>query len=361
MWIQTEPAIDRSLEYRSCQANSSKICHGILVIHAFSGCNKTSRIHSVRKPVFLEKYGKSNEFQKLATIFLDPSANKDDIIGAEEQLMLSIVAVTNKQKTMDEKRFADYYKKLKGKPAVKPESLGPSSDASAKHSESVYHTVWSWCGNDLPPEQWGWRMSNGMCLPLQITKPPAPHELLKWIRCGCKIKCTTRWTCITYRLKCQGVSCMYASDERECCVKSLSSATWMWKYNTLTVTASGNTLYSWDCVHFYPCIQFQKLFLNCRKNIWKVPVMELIFSNFAVSLSVYISVAASVNFLFCASLNFSIKTLLLQKVLWSLMQIWYANADFKKSLYVCVHTKTIPWKFRLLNPKNSQVIYPWSL
>ena len=77
----------------------------------------------------------------MATIFLDPSANKDDIIDAEEQLMLSIVAVTNKQKTMDEKRFADYYKKLKGKPAVKSESLGPSSHASAKHSKSVYHTV----------------------------------------------------------------------------------------------------------------------------------------------------------------------------------------------------------------------------
>ena len=59
----------------------------------------------------------------------------------------------------------------------------------------------------------------------------------------------------------------------------------------------------------------KQVFLNCRQNISKVPVMELMFSNFAVSLSVHISVAASVNFLFCASLNFSIKTKLLQKVL----------------------------------------------
>ena len=46
-----------------------KICHGILVIHAFSGCDTTSRIHSVEKSAILEKYQKSNQFQKLATIF----------------------------------------------------------------------------------------------------------------------------------------------------------------------------------------------------------------------------------------------------------------------------------------------------
>ena len=128
------------------------ICHGILVIHAFSGCNTTSRIHSVGKPAVLEKYRKSNQFQKLETIFLHPSANKGDIIDIGERLMLSITGATKKEKTMDEKRLADCYKKLGGKSAVKPESLGPTSDATVKHSERVCHTVQSWCGNDLPPE-----------------------------------------------------------------------------------------------------------------------------------------------------------------------------------------------------------------
>ena len=69
----------------------------------FSGCDTTSRIHSVGKPAVLEKYRKSNEFQKLTTIFLNPSANKGDIIDAGEQLMLSITGATKKEKTMDEK------------------------------------------------------------------------------------------------------------------------------------------------------------------------------------------------------------------------------------------------------------------
>ena len=37
------------------------------------------------------------------------------------------------------------------------------------------------------------------------------------------------------------------------------------------------------------------------------------------------------------------------------------NADLKFSLHVCVHIKTIPWKFCILDPKNSWVIYLWTL
>ena len=39
----------------------------------------------------------------------------------------------------------------------------------------------------------------------------------------------------------------------------------------------------------------------------------------------------------------------------------YTNADLKIWLYVWVHVKAMPWKFHTLNPKNSQVIYPWIL
>ena len=64
----------------------SKIFHGILVIHAFSGSDTTSRIHSVGKPAVLEKYWKINQFQKLTTIFFDLSANKGHIIDAGNNL-----------------------------------------------------------------------------------------------------------------------------------------------------------------------------------------------------------------------------------------------------------------------------------
>ena len=36
----------------------------------------------------------------------------------------------------------------------------------------------------------------------------------------------------------------------------------------------------------------------------------------------------------------------------------YTNVDLKIFVYVCVHIKTLPWKFCILNPKNSRVIIP---
>ena len=112
---------------------------------------------------------------------------------------------------MDEKCLADYYNNLGGKSAVKPGSLGPTSNATAKHSERVCHTIQSWCGDDLTPEQLEWKMSNGngMYLSVQMTKPLTLHELLKVIRCGCKIECTTRCTCITFGLKCTSICTGY--------------------------------------------------------------------------------------------------------------------------------------------------------
>ena len=55
--------------------------------------------------------------------------------------MLSTSGTTKKEMTMDEKCIIDYYKKLGGKSALKFESLGSTSDATAKHSERVYHTL----------------------------------------------------------------------------------------------------------------------------------------------------------------------------------------------------------------------------
>ena len=44
---------------------------------------------------------------------------------------------------------------------------------------------------------------------------------------------------------------------------------------------------------------------------------------------------------------------------WSSLNVYLWR--LKISLYVCVHTKTMPLKFRILNPKNSRVICSWNL
>ena len=81
--------------------------------------------------------------------FVESSTRKCDIIDAGKQVMLSITDATQKEKTMDQKHLADFYKKLGGKSSDKPESPVPTPDATANLSEKVYHTVQNWCGNDI--------------------------------------------------------------------------------------------------------------------------------------------------------------------------------------------------------------------
>ena len=114
---------------------------------------------------------------------------------------------------MDERRFANYCKELGGKSSIKPESLGPTSDSTAQHSLRIYHQIQSWRGVELDAEEWGFEFKQGKLLPIQMTKPPAPDELLKIIRCSYKVDCT----CIVYGLQCttvytgcRGVSCQHS-------------------------------------------------------------------------------------------------------------------------------------------------------
>ena len=193
---------------------TDNVCDGLLLIHAITGCDTTSRVHTIGKASVLHKFQKSTRFRELSAIFLSESSSKEDIVDAGEKLILQILGASKKENSMDELRLANCYRKLGGKSAVKPQSLGPTSDATAQHSPRVYHQVQAWQGRDLIPEEWAWILANGKLMPVKITLPPAPQELLKIIRCTCKVECTPRCTCVTYGLKCttictgcRGVSC----------------------------------------------------------------------------------------------------------------------------------------------------------
>ena len=155
------------------------VCEGLLVVHAISGCDTTSRIHGVGKAAVLRKYKNSKRFQKLAKLFMEEMAGKEALVEAGEKIMLLINGGTKREATMNELRMVNYYKTLEGKSAVKPQLLGPTSDATALHSLRVYHQVQTWLGKNLDPRDWGWAIVNGKMMPIKMTRAPAPQELLK--------------------------------------------------------------------------------------------------------------------------------------------------------------------------------------
>ena len=64
-----------------------------------------------------------------------------------------------------------------------------------------------WKGNELKPEEWGWKFVDGQLRPKLSDLPPAPDDLLKTIRCNCKKDCSSaRCTYKRHKLECS-VSC----------------------------------------------------------------------------------------------------------------------------------------------------------
>ena len=58
----------------------------------------------------------------------------------------------------------------------------------------------------MKPEEWGWHIVDGKCLPMQTDKPAAPAELLDIIYCSCKtLSNTKRCTCRQHGLQCSAV------------------------------------------------------------------------------------------------------------------------------------------------------------
>ena len=183
----------------------NNICNGLLVIHAISGCDNTSRVSNIGKVSVLHKYKQSKKFQRLAAVFLNEFSNKEDIVDAGEKLMLEISGASKGEESMDDFRFLNYNRIKKSKSPVKLQLLGPTSDATAQHSLRVYHQVQAWKGRDLVPFEWGWTLNSGKVMPVKMTLPPVPPELLKVIRCSCETECKDNCTCVQYKLKCSAL------------------------------------------------------------------------------------------------------------------------------------------------------------
>ena len=90
-----------------------------------------------------------------------------------------------------------------GNVCLQPENLPPTSSAASFHSLRVYLQVQEWKQNQLRPQDWGWRLSDGRLLPILTDRPPAHQSLLEMIRSNCRTYCNTqRCSCKKHGLEC---------------------------------------------------------------------------------------------------------------------------------------------------------------
>ena len=108
---------------------------------------------------------------------------------------------------------------------IQPKTLPPISVASKFHSLCVYYQVQEWkgAGDGLLPEEWGWKESEEMFVPVTTDLLPAPDDLLRIIRCNCHTDCgTMRCSCKKHGIacsivcgNCKGSGCMNSTPNED--------------------------------------------------------------------------------------------------------------------------------------------------
>ena len=182
-----------------------EVCSNMLFIHAILGCDTTSRLYGIGKGVSLKKFFASQHFRDQAQVFNNTSASKEDVVAAGEK---ALVCVYNgkSDEGLDSLRYRRYCEKVATNTSqVQPQSLPPTSAAARYHSLRVYIQVQQWkgVGETMSAEEWGWKASERLLLPIMTHLPPAPQALLQIVRCNCSTDCSSlRCTCRKHNLEC---------------------------------------------------------------------------------------------------------------------------------------------------------------
>ena len=178
------------------------ICDNLLFAHAILGCDTTSRLFGIGKPVALKKLKSSEHFRQQASVFKHPCATHDDIVTAGENALVCLYNGKPGDR-LDALRLQRFHQKVSSSTTcVKPRNLPPTSSAAQYHSQRVYHQVQQWSGVDMCAEDWGWKISDGKMFPVHTNLKPSPEYLLEAINCSCKTDCTGRCGCVKYGLQC---------------------------------------------------------------------------------------------------------------------------------------------------------------
>jgi 5'-3' exonuclease len=136
-----------------------ELCSQLLFIHAFTGCDTTSRVFGIGKKSAFQKLVKGDPTLKsCANTFLVPS-QKGDVI---EDIGSQAMAVMFGGKCTDSLALVRYNmftkKVVSSKSFVTPERLAPTASSTKFHCLRSYYQIMVWIGSegDMDVTNWGW-------------------------------------------------------------------------------------------------------------------------------------------------------------------------------------------------------------
>ncbi|KAK4885772.1 hypothetical protein RN001_002043 [Aquatica leii] len=194
-FLKPGKAQQRSEIYSSKSLSAYPKCQNyILFLHATTGCDTKSAMFRRGKNSVLKLFEKK-DLVDCAKVFTEIDSSPQTIITKGIQFLLAVYGAPKKNRLHRQVRIFNICEKY-------------------KKQKAIYYQVQTWEGNQLNPEDWGWKLINNTLELIQTLLPPAPEKLLNTIFCNCKKGCSTKFGCKKVGLQCssactncQGLSC----------------------------------------------------------------------------------------------------------------------------------------------------------
>ena len=203
---------DKNTKIREWQINAlqtslgEKLCYLLPIIHAIGGCDTTSRLYGIGKGLPLKKAMSNSSFAKQLEQVLDCST-REEMKTSGEKVLVELYGGKNTE-SLDSLRIRKFKDKVvRCASSVEIQNLPPSLDAGQYHIYRAFYQAKCWMSKDeecaLRAVDWGWQDLQGKLVPKTMDCQPAPHNILKLIRCQCEGDCSTnRCSCRKQGLKC---------------------------------------------------------------------------------------------------------------------------------------------------------------
>ena len=180
----------------------TEAAENLLVCHAMSGCDTTSRLRGVGKPAGVSSSLIDGIFKDACKTVMTPRSKHQEIAVAGEKALLRIYEGKSNEKTLNDVRVRQFTMRVASAIAfVQAERLPPTLAAAKYHFYRCYLQIMKWQDTSdwRKPEEWGWHLSSSrnMYLPIMTDASPAPENLLKMVRCQCSSGC--EWFRCNYR------------------------------------------------------------------------------------------------------------------------------------------------------------------
>lgn len=123
------------------------------------------------------------ELIDLAKKFYEANQQIEKLYEAAEKIIIPLYSDShNPSNSLADLRLKLFYKTVaKSRKGIQLNVLPPTESALVQHVKRVYFQIQAWLGINLNPEQWGWKRTKFILIPIMMDSPAAPETLLQQV------------------------------------------------------------------------------------------------------------------------------------------------------------------------------------